>query len=369
MFKPFDLVYTRNASEEWVQSRKFPFPGHTCSQSLCFQSCYVECSYICNLRHFLRKVSSENSRLGSTWEKSNACSWLNVFESKIFQQIFRVLPVLLLKKKMSRKAQTKVSCFDSEWFIYLSWALWCVFFPLAHFAQLRSPGQKFRQASIHLPSKAAAGRASSGRPGLGQQFDCDSRWPVDTKSGFAWNLQMVLLLADASLWTSLSPRLNQLSSVPSSTSNVWMERLKLTIVDWNRNAPCMKLQLKSISKIKALGPWSFMGLCWFNELFMLCLGFNSGIRTATWTAESTGIVAPHQSSDLYLGAIIPTARVELWWRTWEQLNLKPNNLTPTPWYYRVWVFRGVTPALVHQYRCVGKALNQKPMSSSLWFKT
>lgn len=117
MFKPFDLVYTRNASEEWVQSRKFPFPGHTCSQSLCFQSCYVECSYICNLRHFLRKVSSENSRLGSTWEKSNACSWLNVFESKIFQQIFRVLPVLLLKKKMSHKAQTKVSCFDSEWFI------------------------------------------------------------------------------------------------------------------------------------------------------------------------------------------------------------------------------------------------------------
>jgi hypothetical protein len=132
----------------------------------------------------------------------------------------------------------------------------------------------------------------------------------------------------------------------------------------------MKLQLKSISKIKALGPWSFMGLCWFNELFMLCLGFNSGIRTATWTAESTGIVAPHQSSDLYLGAIIPTARVELWWRTWEQLNLKPNNLTPEPWYYRVWVFfRGVTPAFVHQYRCVGKALNQKPMSSSLWFKT
>ena len=35
---------------------------------------HVECSYICNLRHFLRKVSSENSRLGSTWEKSNACS-------------------------------------------------------------------------------------------------------------------------------------------------------------------------------------------------------------------------------------------------------------------------------------------------------
>ena len=72
VFKPFDLVYTRNVSEEWVVSRKFPFPGHTCSQSLCFQSCYIEC--ICNSRHFLRKASSENSRLGSTYEKSNVCS-------------------------------------------------------------------------------------------------------------------------------------------------------------------------------------------------------------------------------------------------------------------------------------------------------
>ena len=62
---------------------------------------------IYNLCYFLRKISSENSRLESTYEKSNVCSWLNIFESKIFQQILRVLPILLLKKRWATKHKQK----------------------------------------------------------------------------------------------------------------------------------------------------------------------------------------------------------------------------------------------------------------------
>ena len=40
----------------------------------------------------------------------------------------------------------------------------------------------------------------------------------------------------------------------------------------------------------------FVGPCWFHELFMLHLGFKSGIRTAIWTAESIGIAAPQLPS-------------------------------------------------------------------------